>query len=78
VAIEEWDEGQVVVLSPEPFKADEQVTLEIPGDPKRRTTARVSESKPAIVGDGVIRHRVVLKTDDGEVTGGNRGGGQGA
>ena len=64
VAIERWDEREVVVLSPEPLRAEERVTLEIPGDARRRTGARVSESRPAIVGDGVIRHRVVLLIED--------------
>jgi hypothetical protein len=60
VVIERWEEREVVVLSPEPLKRDELVALEIPGDSRRRVSVRVSESRPAIAGDGAIRHRLVL------------------
>ena len=63
VAVVRWDEEEVVVLSPEPLRPRERVTLEIPGDVRRRTSARVSESRPEVAGDGAIRHRVVLSID---------------
>jgi hypothetical protein len=65
VAIEQWGSQEVVVLSPEPLKPAERVTLEIPGDARRRANARVSESRPSVAGDGVIRHRVVLQIEGG-------------
>lgn len=60
VAVERWSAKEIVVLSPEPLRPRERVTLEVPGDARRRTSARVSESRPAVAGDGTIRHRVVL------------------
>lgn len=60
VSIEQWSGKEIVVLSPEPLRPQERVTLEFPGDARRRTIARVSESRPAVAGDGAIRHRVVL------------------
>ena len=64
VAIERWSGEEIVVLSPEPLRPQERVTLEIPGDARRRTVARVSESRPSVAGDGAIRHRVVLAIED--------------
>jgi len=63
VAIEEWHEGEVVVLSPEPGRADERLTLEIPGDRHRRLSVKVRESRPAVVADGPIRHRLRLSIE---------------
>jgi len=60
VAIERLDDREVVVLSPEPLKPQERATLEIPGDNRRRMAVKVAESRPAVTGDGAIRHRVVL------------------
>ena len=60
VSIERWSGNEIVVLSPEALRPQERVTLEFPGDARRRTSARVSESRPAVAGDGAIRHRVVL------------------
>ena len=60
VAIEEWNGGEVVVLSPEPCRAEERLTLEVPGDSPRRIGVRVRESRPAIVADGAVRHRLRL------------------
>jgi hypothetical protein len=62
VAIEQGDR-EVIVLSPEPLRPDEKLTLEIPGDPRRRVSVKVSESKPAITGDGAIRHRLRLSIE---------------
>jgi hypothetical protein len=64
VAIEVWGEKEVVVISPEPIRPDERLTLEIPGDSRRRLSVRVSESRPAVADDGVIRHRVRLSIED--------------
>lgn len=60
VAIEELKEHEVVILSPEPCRAEERLTLEIPGDLRRRMRVRVSECRPAVTDDGAIRHRVRL------------------
>ena len=60
VAIEHWSEEEVVVLSPEPCRADERFSLEIPGHARRPVNVRVSESRPAVTDDGSIRHRLRL------------------
>ena len=63
VAIEELTDGEVVILSPEPFRPDERLTLEIPGDSRRRLSVRVRESRPAVVADGPVRHRLRLSIE---------------
>jgi hypothetical protein len=63
VAIEEWTDREMVILSPEPCRADEQLTLEIPGDGRRRLNVKVRESRPAVVADGPIRYRLKLSIE---------------
>jgi len=63
VAIERWGDEEVVVLSPEPLRPEERATLEIPGDARRRVDVKVAESRPAVIGDGLIRHRLVLSIE---------------
>ena len=63
VAIEEWNDSEVVILSPEPGRTDEHLTLEIPGGNRRRLNVRVRESRPAVVADGAIRHRLKLSIE---------------
>lgn len=60
VAIEEWTENEMVILSPEPCRADERLTIELPGDSRRRLIVKVRESRPAVVADGPVRHRLRL------------------
>ena len=60
VAIEHWGDEEIVVLSPEPCRAEERLTLEIPGNLHLRVNVRVSESRPAVTDDGSIRHRLRL------------------
>ena len=60
VAIEHWSDKEIVVLSPEPCRAEERLTLEIPGNLRLRVDVRVSESRPAVTDDGSIRHRLRL------------------
>ena len=60
VVIEKWGEQEVVVLSPEPIRPEERLTLEIPGNLHLRVNVRVSESRPAVTDDGSIRHRLRL------------------
>ena len=60
VAIEHWSEEEIVVLSPEPCRAEERLTLEIPGNLRLRVDVRVSESRPTVTDDGSIRHRLRL------------------
>ena len=66
VVIEELGEREAVVLSPQPCRTEEWVTLEVPGPPRRRMTVKVSECRPAVVGDGVIRHRLRLASEERE------------
>lgn len=63
VAIEAWNEDEVVILSPEPCRPDERLTLEVPGDARRHLAVRVSECRPAVAGDGAIRHRLRLQIE---------------
>jgi hypothetical protein len=63
VAIEEMDDSQMVILSPEPYRVDERLTIEIPGGSRRRLNVKVQESRPAVVADGAIRHRLKLSIE---------------
>jgi hypothetical protein len=63
VSIEELTDREAVILSPEPCRMDERLTLEIPGDLYRRVNVRVSECRPAVSGDGAIRHRCRLSIE---------------
>lgn len=77
VAIEDISDGEVVILSPEPCRADERLTLEIPGDIRRRLSVRVRESRPAVIADGPIRHRLKLTIEHhGDIVGDPGGRGQ--
>ena len=60
VMIESLDEREIVVLSPEACQPDERISLEIPGGGLSRVQATVAESRPVVVDDGAIRHRVRL------------------
>lgn len=60
VAIEEWSDGEIVILSSEPCRSGERLTLELPGDFRHRLNVRVRESRAAIVADGAARHRLRL------------------
>lgn len=64
VTIEQWDGQEVVVLSPDPVKPEERVTLEIPGQPHHRTHLRVLESRLAVTDDSAIRHRLRLAVEE--------------
>ena len=63
VAIEEWDDGELVILSPEPYRTDERLVLEFSVGSRRRLNVRVRESRPDVVGDGPIRHRLRLSIE---------------
>jgi hypothetical protein len=63
VAVEEWNDGELVVLSPQPCRADERLALEIPGSGRQRVIVRVRESRPIVVADGPIRHRLRLSVE---------------
>lgn len=60
VSIEQWGEHEIIVLSPEPMKPQERLTIEFPHGPRRRSHVLVLESRPAVVDDSVIRHRLRL------------------
>jgi hypothetical protein len=74
VAIEEWSNTGVVILSPEPCRADERLTLEVAGSVRRRLSVRVLESRPEVVADGAIRHRLRLSIDHRGENGSEQGG----
>jgi hypothetical protein len=74
VAIEQLNDAEVVILSPEPCRTDERLTLEIPGGSRRRLNVRVCESRPAVVADGAIRHRLTLSFDRHGPNGTQHGG----
>ena len=63
VAIEERNEHDMVILSPEPCRVGERVTLEIPDDVPRGVNGKVAECRPSVAGDGAIRHRIRLSIE---------------
>ena len=69
VAIESLTDDEAVVLSPEPCRSEERLTLEIPGKPPRRVGAKVMECRPMVASDDGIRHRLrlTLETRAGKV-----------
>lgn len=69
IAVEHWDGGEVVLLSPEPYRVQERLQIEFPGASRRRVEARVVESRPTVVDDGVIRHRLRLAVERAGGTG---------
>lgn len=60
IALEALSDDEAVVLSPEPSKLDERLTLEITGNPPRRVGVRVMECRAVVASDGGIRHRLRL------------------
>ena len=64
----------MVILSPEPCRVDERLTIEIPGDSRRRLNVRVRESRPAVEADGAIRHRLKLLIEQHGHNGSKHGG----
>jgi hypothetical protein len=60
VSVEHWGEQIVVVISSAPCRRSERLTLEVPGDGRRRVNVVVTESRPIVAPDGAIRHRVSL------------------
>jgi hypothetical protein len=60
VTIERWGDHEVVVLSPEPLKPEERLTIEVPGNAHKRMHVRVLESRPEVLDDSAIRHRLRL------------------
>ena len=63
VVVEEWNEQDLVILSPEPCPVGERVTLEIPDDVRRSIDGKVSECRPSVAGDEAIRHRIRLSVE---------------
>lgn len=55
-----WGDHEVVVLSPEPLKPGDRLSLEVPGRSRHRTLVRVLESHPDVAGDSTLRHRLRL------------------
>lgn len=76
VTIEEWTDGEVVILSPEPCRVEERLTLEAPGDGRRRVNVKVRESRPAVVGDGPVLHRLRLSIERPGLDAAGQGGPQ--
>lgn len=66
VSIEDWNEREMVILSDDPCRVDERVTVEIPDDERRSVTGRVMVCRPAVAGDGAIRHRIGLSIEPDE------------
>jgi hypothetical protein len=74
VTIEELGEREAVVLSPQPCRLEERMMLEVPGPPRRRIAVRVSECRPTVLADGVIRHRLRLASEHHNSLGQQGGG----
>lgn len=64
VAVEELNDHEVVLLSPEACRPQELVIVELAGHVRHRVNARVAESRPAMSDDGVIRHRLRLVIEE--------------
>ena len=62
VTIESREEREIVLLCVEACRPDEVVSVEIPGSQSRSLGARVAESRPVVMEDGAILHRVRLVT----------------
>jgi hypothetical protein len=60
IVVEEWNDCEMVVLSDEPCRVGERVTVEIPDGARRNVIGCVSVCRPAIDGDGAMRHRIGL------------------
>jgi hypothetical protein len=60
VAIESWNDHQIVVVGSTPSRPDDTLTLELPGPGPRHVTVTVAESKPIVASDGSLRHRLRL------------------
>jgi hypothetical protein len=76
VSIEGIDQGEVVVLSGVPYRPGEIMHLELPTLPPRRLTVRVEESRPVMVPDEGVRHRLRLSIQPAAEGGGGNGSGQ--
>ena len=66
VTIESLSPREIVVLCSEPCRPDEHVSLEFLGSARRRVSATVAESRPAMAEDGAIRHRLRLVLSSAE------------
>jgi hypothetical protein len=73
VAIERWDEDEILVLSTAPSRAADSLILELPGPDPRHLRVRVDESRPVVAPDGSLRHRLRLVVEPGQ-HGGNGNG----
>jgi hypothetical protein len=60
VAIESWDDREIVVLSSTPSRPEDTLTLELPGVDPRHVVVKVAESRPVVAPDGSLRHRLLL------------------
>lgn len=63
VSIERWHGNELTVLSPDPGRPQERLRIEFPGQSWRRYGAVVTESRPLMTEDGVIRHRLRLRVE---------------
>lgn len=72
VAIESWDDRQVVVLSSTPSRPEDMLTLELPGVDPRHVVVKVAQSKPIVAPDGSLRHRLLLAVQPGAGNGNER------
>lgn len=72
VAIERWEDDEIVVLSTAPSRQAESLTLELPDGHQRHLRVRVEESKPVVAPDGSLRHRLRLVVQNGGDGGGGR------
>ena len=67
VTIVSLGDREIVVVSPEACRPDENVSLEIPNSGRFRVNAKVAESRPLVAEDGAIRHRLRLVPSSGGI-----------
>jgi hypothetical protein len=72
VAIERWDDNEVVVISSTPSRPADTLTLELPGVDPRHVVVTVAESRPVVAPDGSLRHRLLLTVRSGAGNGHGR------
>ena len=76
VAIEEWREHDMVILSPVPCRVGERVTLEIADRARRDVSGTVAQCRPSMTGDEQIRYRVKLSIERQAAAAGRAGKGK--
>jgi hypothetical protein len=63
VSIERWAEGEIEVVSIVPYRVNEQLALELPGDGDGHFNVTVREVRPVVVAGGSIQYLLRVSVD---------------